>query len=374
MISPTSQPSLPSHAHQNPQRSQGHQPLCAEHFPRLVQVALDLFRRPSPSGREDLVRAYTRQHLERCGFAVSVDEAGNVLATRGLSESPELLETTPNTPGYPLLSFHMDCVSAEGPFVYHGRETIQQRRRPALSLRPLEALEITNGWVSSRGAFVLGGDDKCGGALALTLAAMTTLPMKIVASVQEEIGCVGIEQVNPRFFQDVAYALVLDRRGAHHLVVSITGQPLCQGTFAAAVTRAAQTTGLLVYAVEGALSDAATLARMIPNVVNLSVGYYHPHTLHERVSLVDLWRSYCWAYEALQSLPLDLADLDQFSSQRAEEAARLVCPQCRKLSISSIPTSAHSDHSGCSDDLHRFLCQCAEDTESAEDMNRPHTR
>ena len=31
---------------------------------------------------------------------------------------------------------------------------------------------------------------------------------EIVASGQQEIGCVGIDQVDPHFFEDVAYALI----------------------------------------------------------------------------------------------------------------------------------------------------------------------
>lgn len=299
--------------------------LCSDHFPALFQIALDLFRRPSPSGHEHLVRAYVVEHLVRYGFIVSLDPTGNVLATRGVPDPGE---------GYPLLSFHMDCVSYT----------------TKVALRPLSALEMTNGWLHSKGEFVLGGDDKCGGAIALTLAALTTAPMKMVASVQEEVGCVGIKQIDPRFFEDVIYALVLDRRGANHLIVSIAGHLLCQGVFAAVLMRAAATTGLLVYAAEGALSDALTLSCFIPNVVNMSVGYYRPHTLDEQVSLADLWHSYQWVREALSSLPRCQHDLNLPFPRQAQEEG-LLCPDCQHLTIapSNLPA-----------DLWRFLCHCAE--------------
>ncbi len=339
-----------------------HIALSPHHFSPLFQIALDLFRRPSPSGREGLVRAYVVEHLERCGFTVSLDETGNVLAVRGTPEAED---------GYPLLSFHMDCVSYNAacltdytdassisfvPSLFSStgssRSRAKRRRAERLSLRPLEALDLTGEWLHSREAFVLGGDDKCGGAIALCLAATTDLPLKILASVQEEIGCVGIDQVDPDFFADVAYALVLDRRGANHLVVSIAGQVLCQGTFAAAMMRAAATTDLVVYAVEGALSDARTLAQYIPNVVNLSVGYYRPHTLQERVSLIDLWRSYQWVHEALYSLPRSESNRDFLSRWHAEEAGSLVCSHCQKLAIR---------HTELSEDLWGFVCQCSEE-------------
>lgn len=332
-----------------------------DHFSLLFQLALDLFRRPSPSGREDLVRAYVRDHLEQHGFSVSVDSAGNVLAVREMSGPQE---------GYPLLSFHMDCIYVEewGPVGkaaslsasacaprqlapspssrYHSK----RRRAARLSLRHLEALTIERGWLHSRGSFVLGGDDKCGASIALTLAATTDLPFKIVASVQEEIGCVGIEQVDPDFFEDVAYALVLDRRGSNHLIVSIAGHILCQGAFAAALMRAAAATGLVVYATEGAFSDALTLSHYVDNVANLSVGYYQPHSVEECVSLADLWHSYQWVYEALHTLPRQSsAYLRPRTHARGEE---VVCPQCQKLRIP--PTQFLED-------LRAWLCRCPEE-------------
>jgi len=311
-------------------------------FPLLLQIALDLFRRPSPSGREDLIRAYVRRHLAAHGFTVSVDPMGNVLAQRGTPASQE---------GYPLLSFHMDCVCSGSP-----------TRLPAqkLMLLPLDALAIEHGWLHTHGQFVLGGDDKCGGAIALTLAATTSMPLKIIASVEEEIGCLGIEQVDPDFFQDVAYALVLDRRGANHLIVSIADHLLCQGTFAAALMRAAAETGLLVYVAEGALSDALTLSRFIANVANLSVGYYHPHSVHERVSLGDLWRSYQWVQEALTRLPCQVLNN---SLRHQERASVLLCSDCQKLALA--PTDLPID-------LWMFICRCAELAGSREAEQLPH--
>ena len=328
-----------------------HTVVSPHHFPVLLRTALDLFRRPSPSGREELVRAYVVEHLETFGFTVTIDAAGNVLAERGAPD-----------PRYPLLSFHMDCVTwgqgqssvtpSDSPDALDRafQRRSKRRARAQLTLRSLEDLAIERDWLHSRGKFVLGGDDKCGGAIALTLAATTTIPLKIVASVEEEVGGFGIAQVDPQFFEDVAYALVLDRRGANHLVVAIAGQQLCQGWFAATLMRAAAETGLVVYAVEGAYSDAVTLSQYLSNVVNLSVGYYHPHSVKEHVSLSDLWNAYRWVHEALKRLPCEL-----FSPQPLHPWWRacehLLCQRCQKFAIQpeTLP-----------EDLWGFLCQCGE--------------
>lgn len=334
-----------------------------DHISQLFSIALDIFRRPSPSGQEDLMRTYVVKHLASYGFTVSVDFTGNVLAVRGIPASQE---------GYPLLSFHMDCVSYS-PYrlsstspsavavsyplpVNTSRGPATWQRSATPTLLPLNALIIEREWLHTHRQFVLGGDDKCGGSIALTLAATTDLPLKIVASVEEEMGCVGIEQVDPHFFEDVAYALVLDRRGADHLIVSIAGHLLCQGTFAAALMRAAAKTGLLVYAAEGALSDALTLSHFIPNVANLSVGYYHPHTVEERVSLFDLWQSYRWVLEALRHLPRAAPDPDTRAVQRKAMVETFLCSVCQKLAI------APTDLSG---DLQVFICHCPKTSGSA---------
>src|SRR5579883_2796526 len=50
----------------------------------LLPTLIDLLRRPSPSGQEELVRAYVLKHLHACGCTLTVDGAGNVLAVRGV--------------------------------------------------------------------------------------------------------------------------------------------------------------------------------------------------------------------------------------------------------------------------------------------------
>ncbi|HVU66546.1 MAG TPA: hypothetical protein VHD63_05430, partial [Ktedonobacteraceae bacterium] len=314
------------------------------HFPSLLQCTLEVFRLPSPSGREALMRAYVVEHLRTWGCTVSVDATGNVLAYRGAPAEGQ---------GYPLLSFHLDCIwvdpaPLEAPLSWESESTRRRRTRrsiPSLEPLPLEALILEDGWLHSNGRFVLGGDDKCGAVIALTLAQMTDLPLKIVASVEEERGCVGIAQVDPAFFADVAYALVLDRRGANHLIVSIADHLLCQGSFAAALMRAAADTGLLVYAAQGALSDALTLSDAVPNVANLSVGYYHPHTVHERVSLRDLWHAYRWVHAALHCLPCSRAETALPSEQKAPDPS--CCARCHHLRL---------DPALVPGDLHPLLC------------------
>jgi di/tripeptidase len=280
----------------------------------LFRILLDLLLRPSPSGQEELVRSYVVARLQECGFEVKIDAAGNVLATRGKPEASQ---------GYPLLSFHMDTV--EDPiysYPVEGRptrkdgesdESFKKRKRSHYfarrqvlppSLRPASTVIVEQGWIRPDEKRVAGGDDKCGGAITLALAAHTTMPLKVVASVEEEAGCVGIHEVEPGFFADVSYALVLDRREGHDLITEINGRPICTRAFISQMVNAAAAIGHTVRPTPGMLSDAVVLARYIWDVVNMSVGYHHPHTELERISLDEVRTAYDWAYQALLTLPL----------------------------------------------------------------------
>ncbi|MBO0789849.1 MAG: hypothetical protein J2P36_02730 [Ktedonobacteraceae bacterium] len=270
-------------------------------FHALFHLAGELFRRPSPSGQEYLARAFVCQHLETCGFGVAIDQAGNLLACRGIPAPDE---------GYPCLSFHLDMVHDWQPSMprRHQRGTGVLPRpfswRKAIRLLTWdEACTIEHGLIHTQGQRILGGDDKCGGAIACSLAQHTNYPLKIIASVEEEIGCLGIEQVDPSFFKDVSYVLVLDRRGSQDLITQIGGRSLCSASFAAQVIAAAASLGHQVETTEGMRSDALTIAGYVDEVVNMSVGYHRPHTVQEYVVIRELWMALCWAHACLNALP-----------------------------------------------------------------------
>lgn len=278
----------------------------------LLEFVWELLRRPSPSGFEEAVCTYITNVLLAQQFHVTVDERGNLLAVRGKPLPGE---------GYPLLSFHMDTFAEPGwernipglpPALLPRKEESRsdklfrqwiQAHWDGLQILPATCIEQKNGRLSTNGPHVLGGDDKCGATLALLLAKQTNIPMKIVASVLEELDCLGIEQVDPSFFSDVSFALVLDRQGNHDLVTSIRGQPLCTEPFAQTMLAIAKTVGLPAQQVEGRLSDALVLSRYITDVVNLSVGYYEPHSSQEYIIIADLLQAYRWAELALYQLP-----------------------------------------------------------------------
>jgi di/tripeptidase len=145
----------------------------------------------------------------------------------------------------------------------------------------------------------LGGDDKCGVALALRAACELDRPLAVLLTVQEEVGGIGC-QVFARqrrdWFDDVSACLVLDRRGAGDVVVEIGGRVLDPvGAFRERVLAAGRAAGVPVREVGGLFSDALILhcETGLP-VVNISVGYHQPHSPQEWVSLPHLRRAWRW--------------------------------------------------------------------------------
>ena len=134
---------------------------------------------------------------------------------------------------------------------------------------------------------VLGGDDKNGIFIALMVAELLPdMPMKIVFTVQEETGCIGIKHFiknNSDFFDDVKYSLTIDRRGGRDLLWSQCGTRSCNKEFAAKVARQGAESGIDICVTDGNIADVIYIRDLVPNSINMSAGYYNPHTSSEYI-------------------------------------------------------------------------------------------
>jgi tripeptide aminopeptidase len=159
---------------------------------RLLATLRALLEIESPSGHEQVIARRLASELEALGGEVGTDAAGNVIA-RFAGEGEPLL-----------LSAHMDTVPTNGP------------------PRIIEA----NGRWQTDGTTILGADDKVG--LAIILEAirsaggngMQHLPLEVVFTVGEEIGCLGAKKLD--------YSLITARKG----ICLETGAPHVIGTAA----------------------------------------------------------------------------------------------------------------------------------------------
>ena len=154
----------------------------------LINILSDLCKIYSPTDKEKDVVTYCSMALMNAGFEVYVDKVQNVFATRASQDGTKLV----------CINAHTDTVQGESD------------KGIANTLQYLwwDDLMFGNG-------NMMGGDDKCGIAIALTLALHTNLPMKIILTSGEERGGKGVAELKKSDFDNVGFCLTIDRRGAN---------------------------------------------------------------------------------------------------------------------------------------------------------------
>lgn len=227
-----------------------------------MELLKNLYQIAAPSGKEKKMILFIKNRLkETPGVTYHVDKIGNIYAVKGKSIT------------YPCLVSHTDEVH----------------------LRPKEGYKVVSlqdeiifGYDSNRKDFCgIGADDKNGIWVCLKcLEKYDTL--KCAFFVDEERGCVGSRQADMDFFKDCRFVLQCDRRGNSDMVTDIGGTPLCSDEFIRAVDCKKQ--GYKRTA--GMLTDVVTLKekKLSVSCVNISCGYYNPHTNREITDIRDLYK------------------------------------------------------------------------------------
>ena len=223
------------------------------------QLLYDLYKVYSPSRGEKKMRKFIKDYIKRNipGVTLDYDSTGNIYATKGAGDS------------FPCVVSHIDQVQKT-----HGKDfMVIEVDGKCFGFSP-SAMEM-------RG---LGADDKNGIWVCLqVLAKYDTI--KCAFFVGEEIGCVGSSDANMEFFEDCRYVLQCDRRNGGDLITSIWGD-LCSEEFLDDSDFA--TFGYRE--TDGLSTDVGTLKDngLKVSCVNMSCGYYNPHTDEEWTNLGEL--------------------------------------------------------------------------------------
>lgn len=224
-----------------------------------MELLQQLYKIHSPSKGEKKMRKFIKDWIRRNvpDAIVNVDKTGNVYVVRGESES------------YPCIVSHMDQVQTKHEkdfkcFIVDGK---------VFGFSP-SAMEM-------RG---LGADDKNGIWVCLKCLAKYDV-MKCAFFVGEEIGCIGSDAADMEFFDDARYVLQCDRRNGGDFITSIWGS-LCSKEFIEA-------TGYKEFGYKetnGLSTDVGTLKDngLKVSCVNMSCGYYKPHTDEEYTVVSEL--------------------------------------------------------------------------------------
>lgn len=225
-----------------------------------MELLKSLYEIHSPSGNEKKLKRFIKKwvadNIE--GVECTWDNAGNVYFVKGESET------------YPVVVAHLD----------------QVQKAHSKDFKAVITEDIVFGYSPSEKEYQgLGADDKNG--LWIALKCLQTFDViKIAFFVGEEIGCVGSSKCDMNFFADARFVVEPDRRGGNDLITSISGYDIASKEFLDAIDYASfgykETSGLMTDVLE--LTERGVGVACI----NMSCGYYNPHSDEEFTVISDL--------------------------------------------------------------------------------------
>jgi len=237
-----------------------------------MELLKQLYQIYSPSGQEKRMKRFIKWWIRNNipGATISIDNVGNIYVTKGIAET------------YPCIVSHMD----------------QVQRTHSKDFKPIEADGIIFGYsISNKRMEGLGADDKNGIWCCLKCLEKFDV-IKAAFFVQEEVGCIGSFNANLDFFSNTRFVLQADRRGSSDLITAISSD-LCSDEFLADI-------GMENYnyhPTHGLTTDVGTLKEngLYVSAVNISCGYYEPHTSHEFTIIKDLENCLNFIYHIIEN-------------------------------------------------------------------------
>lgn len=223
-----------------------------------MKLLKQLYSITATSRREKGMQAFIIERLKAMGIDYYVDRFGNISAVRGQSEN------------YPCIVSHIDEVHQKKPNDYE----IVRNGNMLYGLSPSEHRFVG-----------IGADDKNG--IWVCLKCLETFQnIKCVFFASEECGCLGSMEFDMTFFNNCRFVIECDRKGNSDCIVAINRMPLCSQEFIKAV----KPEGVGYVLANGFTTDVYTLKMRGLDIscLNLSCGYYNPHTDEEMTNFLDL--------------------------------------------------------------------------------------
>lgn len=147
---------------------------------------------------------------------------------------------------------------------------------------------IDGEFISTDGKTVLSGDDKNGMAILLYMI-YRKVPGTYYFFQGEESGMVGANAIKSRnisFFDDYDRMVSFDRRGYHSVITHQIGRRGCSQEFALKLAEELNKHNFNYRPDStGIFTDSAAFIGIIPEVTNLSVGYFGEHSRSERTNI-----------------------------------------------------------------------------------------
>jgi len=216
---------------------------------RLYNKYMDIWQVGNASGHTAPIRALIERRLKAHGIPYTTDTIGNLYAGDFTKPAPCLVA-------------HMDSVHKEPP--------------RGITCNKKGILRARTG---------IGGDDKCG-----IVALLELLPARpdvnAIFTVDEETGAQGAGAIPPELLERTQYFIEIDRRGNSDLIIDICGL-IASDEFITAIDKTRERYGFEYE--YGMFTDIdVILDEVHTSAINLSAGYYEPHTAGEYVKLPEL--------------------------------------------------------------------------------------
>ncbi len=225
-----------------------------------MELLKQLYTIHALSGKEKQIRNFIKGYIFENipGVKITGDKIGNLYITKGQADT------------YPCIVAHLD----------------QVQRLHSKDFRAIETEDIIFGYSpSNRCQEGLGADDKNGIWVALQCL-IKYEALKIAFFVGEEVGCVGSGAANIEFFRDCRFVIQPDRRGYSDVITQISWESLCSEQFLSDI----QPEQFGYNPTDGLMTDIEALREngLEISCINLSCGYYEPHTDREFTVKSDL--------------------------------------------------------------------------------------
>lgn len=225
-----------------------------------MELLKKLYEIHALSGKEKYIRNFIKSYIFEniTNVKITGDKIGNLYITKGQAET------------YPCIVAHLD----------------QVQRLHSKDFRAIETEDIIFGYSpSNRRQEGLGADDKNGIWVALQCL-MKYEALKIAFFVGEEVGCVGSSAADLNFFSNCRFVIQPDRRGYSDVITQISWESLCSEQFLSEI----QPEQFGYKPTDGLMTDIEALREngLEISCINLSCGYYEPHTDREFTIKNDL--------------------------------------------------------------------------------------
>lgn len=238
-----------------------------------MELLFNLYKIHSMSGQENPMRKFIKSYVRNNIPGASVEQKDkNIYIVKGESET------------YPCVVAHLDQVQTK-----HSKD-----------FKVFESDGILFGYsAQNKRQEGLGADDKNGIWVALKCLERFD-NIKVAFFHSEEIGTVGSDNADMNFFKDVRFVLEADRRNGGDLITNIGGM-IASNEFINDIMPYAEARGYKE--TTGLLTDVETLSDngLGVSAINMSCGYYNPHTDEECTDVSELENCLAFAMDIIEN-------------------------------------------------------------------------